>query len=141
MIKIQEAVVMKTTTINEIAFVSLSHKDMLELDADFELYLSGKMKWNTFKDKYNISPNDIYLYGDTTTVTSDTISNYLDCADIKETESMRFRKSYICFCGQKHGLDYTKSVLHPTAISSWKCLLTYKQLPNYGVIFNIKPYR
>ena len=140
MLPFKDAVIIKNSSTSKLAFIPVLHSTIIDIDSDYESYCSGKLKREEFQTKYGISPNDLILFGDTTSVTSASICNYLDCADVKETEEIKFRKSYKCFCGHAHGLDYTKQVLHPVALSSWKCLLTYTDLPRYAVIINAKGY-
>lgn len=140
MLDINNAIVIKETEFNKYGFLPITQKEFAELDTDNESYYQGKMKDKDFREKYTISVNDMLLHGDVTEVSHDLISNCVDMATVKESEIQPFRTSYKCFCGEKHGLDYTKTILHGSVIDSWKCLLTHLGFPKYGIILNLKPY-
>ena len=140
MINFKNHIVVKDTNHCKYGFIPLTHNQILELEDDISKYYDGKLKHGDFILKYGISPIDIILYGITNNVTSSLIEPYINVYGIQETERAHFTNSYPCFCGAKHGLDYTKTVLHRTPLSSWKCLLTSLNNPTHGLIFNILEY-
>lgn len=140
MLHIENAIVIKETKNNKYGFLPLSKEEFESIDVDIAAYYEGLTKDKIFKEKYGISTGELLLHGDVTEVTNDLIANYIDMVTIKESEIQQFRTSYKCFCGEKHGLDYTKTILHGAVVDSWRCLLTHVGFPQYGAIINIKPY-
>lgn len=140
MLNLENIIVIKETDNVKYGFLTLSDKDFQTIDADIVFYYSGMIKDKDFKEKHGISTHDILIHGDVAEVTNDLIGNYINMTTVKESDIQPFRTSYECFCGKKHGLDYTKTILHGSVLDSWKCLLTHTGFPKYGAIINLKPY-
>lgn len=100
----------------------------------------GFMKHSQFREKFGVSSTDIHLVGDTSKINNGFIQSYIDCKEIKTSESNGFKKSYKCFCGHDYGLDYKTTILHPTGLSSWDCLMAKLGCPQYAIVINILPY-
>ena len=78
------------------------------------------------------------MHGETADVESTTMEPYIEHVRIKDTETLPHRNSYKCFCGEQHGLDYTKTILHATSNSAWHCLLIKMNYPKYAAILKLK---
>jgi len=140
MLHIENAIVMKDTITSKYGFLSLTAKEVAELDADNIAYYAGEFKEKSFKEKHGTSANNLVLHGDVEEMDSATAANYIDGTTVKESEIQPFRTSYKCFCGERHGLDYTQTILHGSALDSWRCLMTFTGLPKYGVVINLKAH-
>lgn len=137
---IKSAVILKDTATAKYAFLPMDEKSIAEFDKDNTNYYAGKFGWLDFKNKYGIAPDKAVMHGDVTDVTSNDISHYIDNVGVQEDNKLAFTKSWKCFCGTRHGLDYRTQVLERTALLSWKCLITYCGNPKYGILLNLKDY-
>ena len=139
MFDFENQIVIKETTAVKYCFFPLTKEATEELDNDAEAYYKGNMTIVEFKTKWGVVPTIIIMHGDVSDIDSATIHPYLDHVDIKQPEDV-FRKSYKCFCGHCFGLDYTKQILHGSALDSWKCLMTKLENCKYGAILNLFNY-
>lgn len=136
MFDLKNQVVIKNTKTVKYCFVPLTEKQLKELDNDTKAYFENNMLSVDFETKWNVSPTSIIMHGDVSDITSSEIHPYLDYVDIKQPEDV-FRKSYKCFSGEAFGLDYTKQILHGSALDSWNCLMIKLDNCKYGAIVNI----
>ena len=133
-----DIVILKDNNIETIGFIPVSKEIADELDLATEAYYSGHLKKEEFIEKYGYVPNAFIMYGKTEEVTSDLLLPFMESTKLEV--SGRFVNSYKCFCGSKFNLDYTKTVLHGTALESWKCLIIHTGNPKYGAIINLKQH-
>lgn len=128
-------IVIKKSDFENIGFLPIDEELYKEIDEATELFYKNKIKIVDFKEKYKYHPLAFLLYGETDIVNSNLISKYIDCVDLKEGE--RSVTSYKCFCGHKFGLDYKTTILHRSALDSWRCLLASTNNPKFAVIINL----
>lgn len=140
MLHLENITVIKETETTKYGFLPLTLEEVEALDADNTLHYDGHLKDIEFKNLHGLFPNNLIMHGTIDDVDSNLVHNYLYQTTVKESETQPFRVSFKCFCGEKHNLDYTKTVLHGTALESWKCLIIHTGNPKYGAIINLKQH-
>ena len=139
MFDFENCTVIKDTSAVKYCFFPLTKEQVKELDNDIEVYYKGNMTIVDFKNKWGVAPTIIIMHGDVSDVDSNILHPYIDNVDIKQAEDI-FRKSYKCFSGEAFGLDYTKQILHGSALDSWNCLMIKLENCKYGAILNLFDY-
>lgn len=134
---IDNAVITKSNNLVKYAFIPITEEQYEAFDEDIQSYYNGEIKVDDFKNKWGIRPSNAIMHGDTSDVTSSDISDYIEMTHVNESKINNFRPSYKCFCGEKHGLDFNKTVLHGSARDSFNCLLVYTGNPKNGIILNL----
>lgn len=129
-------IIIKDNGKNKIGFIPISEEEFKKIDAYTLNFYNGKLKKEDFELEFNCSPFAFILFGKTDEVSSEMLNNLMDKCFVKEGEKTIL--SYKCFCGEPHGLDYTQTVLHRTALDSFKCLITHCNNTKYGAILNLK---
>ena len=112
-------------------------KDFMEaFELDYTAFYNGKMTLTKFNEKYGFNIFSVLGYGKTDEgIDSNFTKNLFDSADITVDE--KTYKSYKCFCGEPFGLNYKEQVLHGSTVSSWNCLMTKLNNPEYVLVFNL----
>lgn len=129
-------ITIKETELERIGFIPITKEQFQQIDEATEMYYKNQITLIDFKEKYIYHPLAFILYGKANEATSEMLDKYMNKASLKEGE--QFVNSYECFCGKRFGLDYTKNVLHRSALDSWKCLLSFTNNPEYACIVNLK---
>lgn len=132
---ISKLVVTKETRNEKIGFLPITKEQYDSIDEATELFYKGSLTVAQFKEKYNYHPLSFILYGDTKEVNNELIYRYIDVCTLSEGNKQL--NSYKCFCGQKYKLDYKSTILHRSAIDSFRCLLAFTGNPKYGVILDL----
>lgn len=139
-LNIKDAVVIKHTSISKFGFIPIPDDVIDSFDADIVNVYKCTLTSDEFIEKYGFSPFLSILHGNVREVSVNTIHDYIDFESINITTPNKFKKSWKCFCGERHGLDYKQVLAHACPLESWKCLLIKLGNPNFGVIVNLRDY-
>ena len=132
--------VIKETPSIKLAFIVSTKEETFKIREACYKVSEGLLRNSDFKKEFGVYPTDIHLVGETSKIDNTFIQSYIDFKEIKTSESVGFKRSFKCFCGHEFGLDYTETILHPTGLSSWDCLMAKLGCPEYAIVINILPY-
>lgn len=127
----KRSVVLKEDETKVLLFYPLTESEFIRFKQDIENTTPDMYGINKFKDKYDIDPRHILMYGDTK-IDENTAKNIIESTFIEDLINKQKVPNYKCFCASS--LLKPTVVIHKTAKSAWACMLVKLNNPTHGVI-------